>query len=130
MNQQRINISSGAPWEDKVGYCRAVRVGNIIEISGTTAVVDGQMVGKDDVYAQCVCIFRKFEEALEQAGASLKDVVRTRTFITDIKRWPEYARAHAEFFGTIKPAASLIGTNALIDPDMLVEVEATAIVSA
>jgi enamine deaminase RidA (YjgF/YER057c/UK114 family) len=129
LSVQRLNISSGAPWEDKVGYCRAVRVGNIIEVSGTTAFADGKVVGENDVYAQCICIFKKVEDALHQAGAGLKDVVRTRTFITDVNLWPEYARAHEEIFGQIRPAASLIGINALIDPAMLVEIEVTAIIT-
>lgn len=129
MSQQRIKISSGAPWEAHVGYCRAVRVGNIIEVAGTTATVDGVVVAPGDVYGQCVAIFEKVATALQQAGASLQDVVRTRTFITDISQWQEYARAHAEWFGDIRPAASLIEIKGLIDPAMLVEIEVTAIVA-
>lgn len=127
---ERINISSGATWEDKVGYSRAVRVGNIIEIAGTTAFVNGELVGRGDLYAQCVCIFEKIAATLEQAGSSMKDVVRTRTFVTDISQWEAFAKAHSAFFGDIRPVASLIEVKGFIDPEMLVEIEVTAIISA
>jgi enamine deaminase RidA (YjgF/YER057c/UK114 family) len=126
---ERINIGSGSIWEDKVGYSRIVRVGNIIEIAGTTAYVNGALVGRGDLYAQCVCIFEKIAASLQQAGSSLHDVVRTRTFVTDITQWEAFAKAHAEFFGHIRPVASLIEVKGFIDPEMLVEIEMTAIIT-
>lgn len=126
---ERINYRGGAVWEDLVGYSRAVKVGNCIEIAGTTAFVNGELVGKNDLYLQCKCIFEKIEQVLLQAGSSLTDVVRTRTFVTDISRWEEFAKAHAEYFANIRPAASLIEVKGFIDPEMLVEIEVTAIIS-
>lgn len=126
---ERINYRSGAVWEDLVGYSRAVKVGNCIEIAGTTAFVNGELVGKNDLYLQCKCIFEKIEQVLLQAGSSLTDVVRTRTFVNDISRWEEFAKAHAEYFANIRPAASLIEVKGFIDPEMLVEIEVTAIIS-
>ncbi|MBI2332449.1 MAG: RidA family protein [Chloroflexi bacterium] len=127
----RINISSGAKWEDIIGYSRAVRVGNIIEVSGTTAVdEEGKTVGLNDPYEQTKYIFTKIEKALASAGASLKDVVRTRMFVTDISKWEEIGKAHGEFFHEIKPAASMIEVKGLISPDLLVEIEVTAIISS
>lgn len=126
---ERINYRSGAVWEDLVGYSRAVKVGNCIEIAGTTAFVNGELVGKNDLYLQCKCIFEKIEQVLLQVGSSLTDVVRTRTFVTDISRWEEFAKAHAEYFANIRPAASLIEVKGFIDPEMLVEIEVTAIIS-
>lgn len=126
---ERINYRSGAVWEDLVGYSRAVKVGNCIEIAGTTAFVNGELVGKNDLYLQCKCIFEKIEQVLLEAGSSLTDVVRTRTFVTDISRWEEFAKAHAEYFANILPAASLIEVKGFIDPEMLVEIEVTAIIS-
>lgn len=126
--QRRINISSGTPWEDKVGYCRAVRIGNIIEISGTTSVDGDSLIGKDDLYSQTKFIILKIEKALQNAGAELTDVVRTRMYVTDISKWEEAAKAHAEFFGTIKPATTLVEVSGLIDPDMLIEIEASAVI--
>ncbi len=120
-------ISSGAKWEDIVGYSRAVRVGNIIEVAGTTAVKDGEIVGKDDMYAQTRCIFEIIEKALQEAGASMEDVVRTRMYVTDISRWEEVGKAHGEFFKTIKPASSMLEISGLVNPDMLIEIEVTAI---
>ena len=126
----RQNISSGAPWEDVVGYSRAVRIGNVIEVTGTAAVDDtGAVVGADDAYAQTVFIIAKIEWALKEGGATLSDVVRTRMFVTDISRWEEYGNAHREAFGSIKPATTMVEVRALIDPAMLVEIEATAIIS-
>jgi len=125
---KRINISSGAPWEDIVGYCRAVRIGNVIEVAGTTATVDGQVVGKGDPYLQSKVAFEKIEAALKEAGASMADVVRTRMFVTDISQWEAYGKAHGEFFKTIKPAATMVEVKALIDPDMMVEIEVSAII--
>lgn len=125
---QRVNISSGAKWEDIVGYSRAVRVGNIIEVAGTTAVDEqGNVVGLADPFQQTSFILAKIEKALLQAGATLKDVVRTRIFVTDIAHWEEVGRAHGEYFREIKPAATMLEVSALISPELLVEIEATAI---
>lgn len=125
---ERINYSSGAKWEDIVGYSRAVKVGNIIEVTGTVAVDENSMlVAKDDAYGQTKFIIEKIERVLQQAGASLKDVVRTRMFVTDISRWKEYGKAHGEFFASIKPCTSLIEVKGLIAPEYLIEIEATAI---
>ena len=126
--QRRINISSGTPWEDKVGYCRAVRIGNIIEVSGTTSVDGDSLIGKDDLYSQTKFIILKIEKALQNAGAELTDVVRTRMYVTNISKWEEAAKAHAEFFGAIKPATTLVEVSSLIDPDMLIEIEASAVI--
>ncbi len=126
--QRRINIESGTPWEDKVGYCRAVRIGNIIEISGTTSVDGDSLIGKDDLYSQTKFIILKIEKALQNAGAELTDVVRTRMYVTDISKWEEAAKAHAEFFGTIKPVTTLVEVSSLIDPDLLIEIEASAVI--
>lgn len=127
---QRTNYSSGAKWEDIVGYSRAVRIGNIVEITGTVAVDDNnELVGKNDAYAQTGFILKKIEKVLQQAGATLQDVVRTRMFVTDISRWEEYGKAHGEVFHTIKPCTSMIEVKGLIDPDYLIEIEATAILS-
>lgn len=129
MANNRINFSSGAKWEDIVGYSRAVRVGNIIEVTGTVAVDEnGNVVGKDNAYEQTTFIIQKIEKVLTQAGASLNDVVRTRMFVTDISRWEEYGKAHGEFFGMIKPCTSMIEISRLISPEYLIEMEATAIV--
>src|SRR6188472_1057068 len=125
---QRTNYSSGAKWEDIVGYSRAVKIGNTIEVTGTVAVDDSSsLVGGNDAYEQTKFIIQKIEKVLQKAGASLKDVVRTRMFVTDISRWEEYGKAHGEAFGTIKPCTSMIGVSALIEADYLIEIEATAI---
>lgn len=126
---KRINISSGAKWEDIVGYSRAVRVGNMIEVAGTTAVDErGEIIGLNNPYEQTRYALAKIEKALMEAGASMKDVIRTRMFVTDISKWEEIGRAHGEFFREIKPAASMIEVKGLINPDLLVEIEVTAIV--
>ncbi len=124
----RKNISSGSPWEDVIGYSRAVRVGNTIEVAGTTAMDGDVLIGKGDVYAQTVFIIKKIENALMEAGASLTDVVRTRMFVTDINRWEEVGKAHGEFFKDIKPVASMVQVCKLINDDLLIEIEVTAII--
>lgn len=126
---QRINITSGSPWEDVVGYCRAVRVGNIIEVAGTTAMDGDVLIGKDDLYAQTKYVFQKIEKALQEAGASMSDVVRTRMFVTDISQWEKAGKAHGEFFKDIKPGATMVEVSKLISDDLLIEIEVTAIVS-
>lgn len=126
---ERTNYSSGAKWEAVVGYSRAVKVGNIIEVTGTVAVdADNRPVGGDDAYAQTRFILQKIEDVLHRAGATLQHVVRTRMFVTDISRWEEYGRAHGEFFGEIRPCTTMVEVSRLIAPEYLVEIEATAIV--
>lgn len=129
MLQNRINISSGAPWEAIVGYSRAVKIGNTIEISGTVAVENDQLIGPGNPYIQTEVILRKIENVLKQAGASLKDVVRTRIFVTDISQWEAVGRAHGEFFGEIRPCTTMVEVARLIAPEYMVEIEATAILT-
>lgn len=124
----RKNITSGAPWEDKVGYSRAVRMGNIIEISGTAPVKNGVPV-YGSAYEQAICCLEIIEKTLQEAGASLKDVVRTRMYVTDIAQWEAIGRAHGEYFKDIRPATSMMEVSRLIDEGFLVEIEATAIVT-
>lgn len=129
MSTERQLVSSGSPYEPVFGYSRAVRVGNIIAVSGTVAWgEDGQLTGEGDMYAQAKQAIRNIEKALEAAGASLRNVVRTRMFVTDVARADEVARAHSEAFAEVRPAASLIGVQALVDERMLIEIEADAVV--
>lgn len=123
----RKNISSGSPWEDVVGYSRAVRCSNIIEVAGTTAMNGDTLIGKGNVYAQTTFIFKKIEKALGEAGATMADVVRTRMFITDISKWEEAGKAHGEFFKDIKPVSTMVEVSKLIDDDLLIEIEVTAV---
>jgi enamine deaminase RidA (YjgF/YER057c/UK114 family) len=124
----RQNILSGSPWEDKVGYCRAVRVGQIIEVAGTVAVVDGQKVKADDAYAQTLNILERIAQVLQQAGSSMEEVVRTRIFTTDISKFDEIGAAHAVYFKDIKPVTGMYEISKLVAPEYLVEIEFTAIV--
>jgi enamine deaminase RidA (YjgF/YER057c/UK114 family) len=127
-NMSRTNYSSGSKWEDIVGYSRAVKIGNIIEVTGTVSSGDdGNVVGRDDAYAQTKFIYQKIEKVLQRAGAGMKDVVRVRMFVTDISRWQEYGKAHSEFFKEIKPCNTMVEVSALIEPGYLIEIEATAI---
>ena len=126
--KKRLNISTGAPWEDTVGYSRAVRIGNTVEVSGTVAVRDGKLVGADSPYEQTKCILEIINESLQKSGAQLTDVVRTRIFVTDIGQWQIIGKAHGEVFGNIKPATSMVEVSRLISPEYLLEIEATAII--
>ena len=127
---KRLNISSGAKWEDIVGYSRAVRIGNVIEVAGTTAVDEsGQVVGLNNPFEQARFILSKIEKALMQAGATMKDVMRTRMFVTDMSQWEEIGKAHGLYFKDIKPAATMVEVKSLISAELLVEIEVTAVVA-
>jgi enamine deaminase RidA (YjgF/YER057c/UK114 family) len=125
---KRTNISSGTKWEDIVGYSRAVRIGNLVVVAGTTAVDEtGEIVGVGDPYAQAHFILGKIEKALAEAGAKLEDVIQTRMYVCDIRQWDEIGRAHGEFFRSVRPAATMVEVKALIDPALLVEIEVLAV---
>ena len=124
--KNRINYSSGVKWEDIVGYSRAVKIDGRILISGTTAIEDGKIIGENDAYLQTKTILSKIEKVLKEAGASMENVIRTRMYVTDISKWEEVGKAHGEFFKDIKPVTSMVEIKGLIDPKMLVEIEAEA----
>ena len=124
---KRENILTGSPWEDKMGYCRAVRIGNIIEVSGTVAIVDGDKVKADDAFAQTINILERVEKVLEDLNVGMKDVIRTRIFTTNVDTFEDVARAHASFFKDIKPTTGFYGINQLVAPEYLVEIEFTAV---
>lgn len=127
--EERIRISTGSSWEPVVGYCRAIRIGNQVEVAGTTAIRDGNVVGIGDAYVQTVCALEIIKESLEKVGATLSDVVRTRMFVTDISRWEEIGKAHGEFFRDIRPVTTMVEVKSLIEPELLVEIEAVAIIN-
>lgn len=126
----RKNISSGAQWEDKVGYSRAVKIGNLLEVSGTTAADGDKIIGINDVYTQTVYILNKIKSVIENEGGSMDNVIRTRMYVTDIEKWEEAGRAHNEFFSTSKPATTMVEVSRLIHSDMLIEIEVTAIIDS
>lgn len=125
----RTRVYTGSPWEPVVGYCRAIRVGDRIEVAGTTAMKDGEVVGGGNAYEQARFIFQTIEQALQELGAQLSDVVRTRMFVTDITLWEEFGKAHGEYFRDVQPVATMVEVKALIDPRLLIEIEVEAIVA-
>ena len=129
MSKKRELYSTGAEWEDIAGYSRAVKVGDRIEVAGTTAMVDGQLVGKGDIYLQTKTVLQIIKKAIEGLGGDVKDVVRTRMYVTDISQWESAAKAHGEMFSKIKPASTMVEVSALIDPELMVEIEASVIIS-
>ncbi len=126
--KNRINVSTGAPWEDIVGYSRAVKIGSVIEISGTVALKNGELVGLGDAYLQTKRCLEIIDESLQKLDSRMEDVIRTRIYVTDISRWEEIGKAHGEFFSAIKPATSMVEVSGLINPEYLVEIEATAVI--
>jgi enamine deaminase RidA (YjgF/YER057c/UK114 family) len=124
---KRVNFSSGSIWEDKVGYSRAVKVNNVIEVAGTTATKDGEILGKGDPYQQTEYILSQIDEILRELGSEMTDVVRTRMYVVNINHWEEIGKAHYKFFKNIKPAATMVEVKSLFDPDLLVEIEVTAV---
>ncbi|MNO46864.1 2-aminomuconate deaminase [compost metagenome] len=123
---ERKQVFTGLPWESTVGYCRAIRVGDRIEVAGTTAMKDGEVFGKGNPYEQTRFILQMIEKALGELGAGLADVIRTRMFVTDISKWEEFGKAHGEFFGEVQPVATMVEVKALIDPELLIEIEVEA----
>jgi enamine deaminase RidA (YjgF/YER057c/UK114 family) len=128
-NKSRHLYSSGAEWEDIAGYSRAVRVGDIIEVAGTTSMINGTLIGKDDIYLQTKTILSIIQEAIEGLGGTIDQTIRTRMFVTDISQWQAVAKAHGEVFGKIKPASTMVEITGLIDPEMLIEIEASVIIT-
>lgn len=126
---EKQSVTSGAPWESKVGYCRAVRKGPFVEVAGTTAIQNGELVGKGDAFLQTQIVIGIMKKAIEELGGKLEDVVRTRIFVTNIKDFEQVGKAHGQYFSDIKPACTLVEVSALVDPEMLVEMEMTAIIS-
>ncbi|MFD1677458.1 RidA family protein [Alicyclobacillus fodiniaquatilis] len=124
-----IQVTSGAPWESIIGYSRAIRIGNRVEVAGTTAMRGDEVVGENDPYRQTVRVLQIIKKSLEKVGADLSDVVRTRIFVTDMSRWEEVGKAHRQFFKDIRPVVTIVEVKALIDPRLLVEIEAVAIIS-
>ncbi|UKS30243.1 RidA family protein [Paenibacillus sp. HWE-109] len=124
----RTRVFTGSPWEPLVGYCRAIRVGDRIEVAGTTAMQNGEVVGVGNAYEQARFVLATIEQALQELGASLSDVIRTRMYVTDISQWEAFGRAHGEFFGTVQPVATMVEVKALIDPLLMIEIEVEAVV--
>ncbi len=124
----RVKVSSGSPWESEVGYSRAIKIGNCIEVAGTTAMSEDQLIGEDDAYEQTIQALKIIERSLQQLGATMADVVRTRMYVTDISNWREIGKAHGEFFRDVRPVSTMVEVKALIDPRLLVEIEVEAII--